>query len=665
MVFLDYPTVDESSKASEESIIIVRSIFTRRNGFILREEKPDYGVDFEAELVEDLTKATGRKISLQIKSKKKINIIRKEKTRFISIQFSTSRLGYLCRKLPAYGIIIIYDDNRKICYYDFAEEIISRITLQRGNDKWKQNGKVNINIPANNILNNEAIKEIYQKVKYKFENLDRLIIKHGDSFRVKSLMVMPTEDSLGEEKDSAILVSYLEKYGFMFLDMAYYNKIYHNLTNLSFKEIDNSPKLQLLSSITYYQIGLYLESDYYIKRCKQNLSNYSKNEKIILKLTDLKVNYHFGNINSRDYLKKLTKIRKKVKNKINLLTINLDIVYLKILANIKRRKTYPKILNEIDALFDLLYKLDDIEETRWHIINLTLSDFIHQIGLRIYRHHAFILKLRIDIGIYTPLSKRIEWFHEVDPYFQRALKNMFDSYNYGIKSENELIKAYSILKLASAFFITNFVTVEMQGEIPLTESRIKMYNRNFQNALRAHDTFINSSLFYESYNAITIAYEIQQLFKVECGKTLGQVDKEIILERINQVESKIGIKKFTSLVEKYEKAKVSIKPKYESIVELKEQDIETFASTVLETYDLTSDRSKNIKSEIYDMQYFYTNRNNPDLVLQQDLRHTLSKDTMYKEKVLHLIKCNKCGKESILDSDIKKVLVSINKHKCA
>jgi hypothetical protein len=51
MAFTDSPEVDESSKRSEESVALVKSILSRRNRFINREENPNYGVDLDVELV--------------------------------------------------------------------------------------------------------------------------------------------------------------------------------------------------------------------------------------------------------------------------------------------------------------------------------------------------------------------------------------------------------------------------------------------------------------------------------------------------------------------------------------------------------------------------------------------------------------------------------------
>src|SRR5687768_7135691 len=107
MAFSDNPIVDDRSERSEESVLSVRQIFTKKNGFISREENPDYGVDLDVELISEHG-ATSNKFPIQIKSANQVTIVEVNGTNFISVQFKTSRLGYLCRRAPAYGIVVIY-----------------------------------------------------------------------------------------------------------------------------------------------------------------------------------------------------------------------------------------------------------------------------------------------------------------------------------------------------------------------------------------------------------------------------------------------------------------------------------------------------------------------------------------------------------------------------
>ena len=53
MGFYDNPIVDIYSKTSEESLIATKQVFLQKNGFLVREENPDKGVDLDVELLID------------------------------------------------------------------------------------------------------------------------------------------------------------------------------------------------------------------------------------------------------------------------------------------------------------------------------------------------------------------------------------------------------------------------------------------------------------------------------------------------------------------------------------------------------------------------------------------------------------------------------------
>jgi hypothetical protein len=125
MAFNDEPTVDANSERSEESENMLRLLFNKKAGFIYREEKPDYGVDVNIELV-DSRGATSKVFPIQIKSTSALTIVTHSQATYASIEFKTSRLGYLCRRTPIFGLITIYDEATKRTYFDYVDDIVTR-----------------------------------------------------------------------------------------------------------------------------------------------------------------------------------------------------------------------------------------------------------------------------------------------------------------------------------------------------------------------------------------------------------------------------------------------------------------------------------------------------------------------------------------------------------
>jgi len=148
MAFSNSPIVDTSAKASEESILFIRSILSTKNGFICREESPDYGCDLELEVITNGQNASGKKIPVQVKSWKRCKIIKLNTENYISKPFNTSRLAYLCQRPPAYGLILIYDEPNTKCYFDFVEDIMARLDNSHLDDSWRDQESVSIHIPV-------------------------------------------------------------------------------------------------------------------------------------------------------------------------------------------------------------------------------------------------------------------------------------------------------------------------------------------------------------------------------------------------------------------------------------------------------------------------------------------------------------------------------------
>ena len=159
MAFDDYPIVDENSKLSEGSVTVVKAFFSQKYNFINREPRPDYGVDLDIEIIVDGKKASGWEFSIQIKSDKEVKIVSHDEKDFVSFQFQTSRLNYLCQKSPGYGLVIMFDEQKNTCYYDYVEVIVNRLTQHRKSEDWKKNENVNIN-----NLNEKPLKKMKKVV---------------------------------------------------------------------------------------------------------------------------------------------------------------------------------------------------------------------------------------------------------------------------------------------------------------------------------------------------------------------------------------------------------------------------------------------------------------------------------------------------------------------
>jgi hypothetical protein len=269
MSFYDDPIVDDNSKRSEESVNVVKSLFTRKNGFISREEIPDYGVDLDIELILASVGASSQKFPVQIKSAIKVNKVKINGEALISYPFETSRLGYLAKRPPAYGIFALYDDTNQVCYFDYVDDIIRRLDENPGREGWREQGSVNILFPFQ-TLSAAVLPTLHERFVKRHQNSQLMLQEHGPQFNIPSLeskqqQVVPKVNF----KDPEAVAGFLELYGNWLYNEAEFAMLHQLIGLVSRSRLNNSPKLIFLAAITYTQIGHVIDAEYYIRKARR------------------------------------------------------------------------------------------------------------------------------------------------------------------------------------------------------------------------------------------------------------------------------------------------------------------------------------------------------------------------------------------------------------
>lgn len=185
MAFNDNPKIDRYSVNEENSKLHVRNFLKQETGFICREDVPDKGCDLRVEIIENDNEAANWVFAVQIKSTENISFV--DKGKYVSYSFETSRLGYLCRGLPAMGYVIIYSVKDEKSYFDHAANIYRRIMEERENVDWMNNNDVSIHIPVENVLNKESAITIHEFIKGIFKNSTLLQNSYGPKYNIPSV----------------------------------------------------------------------------------------------------------------------------------------------------------------------------------------------------------------------------------------------------------------------------------------------------------------------------------------------------------------------------------------------------------------------------------------------------------------------------------------------
>src|SRR5437762_227054 len=125
MAFEDLPKVAPSHVQSTNSADRLR-IALGAERFVLREDKPDYGTDFQAELVIDGA-ASNFRFHIQLKSEKEVSFV--EDGKYGTVRIETSRLNYLLRGAGR-SIVVLYDEATDTLRYEWVDEVVRRLDAE-------------------------------------------------------------------------------------------------------------------------------------------------------------------------------------------------------------------------------------------------------------------------------------------------------------------------------------------------------------------------------------------------------------------------------------------------------------------------------------------------------------------------------------------------------
>lgn len=670
MVFNDNPNVDDYSQNCEDSVIAVKNLLRQKNGFICRTVSPDFGIDEDVELnlfneeTGKHDKASNKHFSLQLKSIDKDNkdkFIIKNGVNYIKLQFETSRLGYLLRRPPAYGIVIIYDVKGELLYFDYCEKIYFRLNDIHGDDNWKNSEKPLIYIPTDNILTQDSVKSIYKFMVERHKNAQLCNIANASKYNIPVF-----EDNIVQTEidyhNPETIEKFLIDYGWALIDSNDFILIRSMLDNLLLSKIMTSSNLLLLSAIVNCETGNFVDADYFLKKCE--LVDDFNVEKLEIKIfTRFKVDFAFGRFNYNEYLIRLENQKERVSSEFNKLLIKVNIIYIKLLAHTEERIFHSDVINEIENLFSNINNAKIDENKKCYLINYHAFNFhFYAINLIIERIGEF--KIKESLHIHTPISERVENAKQILSITELSQKQTITTWEYAKKKGDKYLKANSLYHLSHYFFTFRFNIALLDGANDLLDDDIRdIYKRNINYAFTAYDEFRKMARNKDAYNAIIMAYEITALFKMLYEEImmneLGEIEKQIKL-----IEKQLHLPEYKSVViDAFNTKRREIEDSKNGF-DIDENDFDIYADKIIKALKLPKERKENIIVDMKNLKYFYNNRQSEKLELLQDLRHTQKIETYYENVPSYIIRCEKCGFQTVRNKNVKYLLSMFEYHKC-
>lgn len=633
MGYYDDPIVDENAKRSEESVNAVKSFFTRKNGFISREEIPDYGVDFDVELIYDGSKASSKKFAIQLKSSQSLDIITHGKIEFVSLQFKTSRLGYLARRDPGYGIIVVYDESSGICFFDYVEDIVERLDAHSGKLDWRDQQTVNLHIPLNK-LENQVLVSLHKRYRKRFENSLRLLEKHGPEFNIPVLI--HEGEKLNESKidfdDPSSMAELLEKHGAMLFNEHEFAMLHQMLGRVSKNHIDNSPELIFLAAITYTQVGQMVEAEYYIRKANKRSAELSDEKLRLISFSQIRVDFLKGDIDYAEFQVRLKKLAEQINDIENQLVIEVNILLFELADLREDLKAHSVFEKKLSELFERIASAD-IPIDKKQLLNVYYSEILHTYSVGRFMTDFVEYKVKESLGFDIPVASRIKLAGDTVAMIQTATGIAISAYKYAKDKNLLLLEATSQSHLGKYFFSFQFSLIAVGQEELLSENKdeiLQSYITNINYCLNANNVFQDLNMFQNAYEALGTAYQLLVLGHRLTGIYAGERDPQEFQRIMGEMQNAFDLPPYEDLTNQFVGLGKDKNPDGNQILkDASDEKIEMLARGVLKGYDLPESRLVNIIHEMKMIRSFQQKCSNPNIELLYDFEHLESKTTAY------------------------------------
>ena len=659
MSFDQPPAIDDSARGSQESVLNVLNCLSLKNGFLCRQETPDYGVDLDVELLES-SGVTGRKFCVQIKSSTALPTVRIADEDYVSYQFSTSRLGYLSRRQPGYGIVVLYDASKRTSYYDYVDEIVLRLGRERANDDWKAHGTVAIHIPTSNVLNDESARTIWTAYDGRFAAIAALFSNHAKDYNIPIISVNNSLDGLAA---TAGTVERLESYGFLLFNHHEIDILQKMLESMPVSRLFESAQIMLMAVLVHLENGRNVDAQYYLTHLDKKRSDLSAEEESIRSYCEASLEYTFGRIDKSAYRAVLQRhIESAILCAHNRFGLQIRLLWLD--YSVASKDDILGITTRIDAIQEGV-SASILPDNEKHLMEVYLNSVAY--GLVQSCLVQQIARLRVTESIFgqVPLPFRVEMAKAFIRMNAQILRTFYVALKHAEKTEDWFLAAHSLCQISSCFFFFSVQSEMLSHGDSQDASRAdeSLFRSNLQNAIRAYNLFAEHGLLDSAYKCVTLAYDMCLLYR---DTYLKPIEEELLantVQKLAELGRTLGKGEYESI---YEEMRSTI-DRAKTVARLSDEEIGPFVDYFIGVACIPAERRANVVADVMNQRKFKEEMDDPHAELLQNLVHTKSVLTLYAEAPRSIISCKKCGLRTKESTDLD-VLVSewrvIHPHWC-
>lgn len=652
MSFYDDPIIDNSSRNSERSERRMKDFLNQDSGFICRTEIPDKGCDFDAELILAGTRSSSWKFAIQLKSIEDIKVV--EEGKFISYSFSTSRIGYLMRRIPAMGIVVLYSLQHDKCYYEYVDKLYNRLMEERGTDDWMMNEKVNIHIPIENRLSDNSVVEIHQTFERRFTQAVKMQNSHGENYG------LPAVNQSGEFQYDFNNIDHVKKflseYGFLLLANYDLGKVYAMVSKIPNVEISKNKELLLIAAVSFSERRLYADSELYCSKLVK--FSLDQSESTMIEFVKLKNKLGLGYINDSVFLQALELLDREGEEDHSRIVLDINIIKYKLGQNRAFEEASPELESFINSVFDRI-KNSDLSRrvagilTLWNCENLAY----YISGASAAKMGEF--KIRESLGENISLEERKSSVEKLVKLNQLFDDHVIQSNNVAVQIDDKFLKAMSLTTQVRYFIHQhiNYYSFDTPvDQLPNFRGRIA---NMISYAGTAFNYFNDLEMPQDAYDSACNMIELVEL--AELGYHIpSQYDKSQLYLVKQQMEEDIDIPsrviEFPNLVGQ-KKQDTIIGSNMSHLKNLNDNQLRSLAKIALKGFGLPEDRLENIFKELKAYSLFHRRCRNSSIELLQ-IKNDYEQLNPYVLPIRFVLRNNPSSVESVPTDDIESLLAS-------
>jgi len=655
MAFWDNPIIDQYARNEEKSEWRLREFLNQETGFICRREVPDKGCDLDVELVLDSGKSSSWKFPVQLKSIENLHLIKEDQ--FISLSFDTSRLGYLMRRIPAMGLVVLYSVKDDQCFYEYVDKIYSRLMEERESEEWKKRDGISIHVPVQNRLNAQTVQHLHQTFVNRFEQAMIMQNSHGEKYGLPSASLTP--EFQYDFHNPQHIAKFLSEYGILLLnnyDLDTMCQMVFRLTNF---EIYRDKTLLLVAAVAYAETGLHAESKVFCdKLAKQNMS---PDEDLTVSFVNMKNELALGYITTDEFIERLNALNKEGLDGQHIITIEINAIHYQ-LAKQKALQEIPlSVLASIEEVFERIETSNCRPRTKGLLI-LWNCDNLSYYTTSIAAAHMGRFQIRNSLGNPVPLSESTA---NVDRL--KALENRFQSEvakpkKIAAEQQDPFLQAYC-LSLELKHFIHHHINF-YSFEIPvyLEPGFPQQIHEMIQKATVAYNEFLTLGIYVEAYNNLCNLLEVIELATRGYGFQASEDQPDLHTVK-SQMEEQFDFPSrpivFSQLIERKRLEAENSPQGMAFLKDLSDDQLEGFARVTQESFRLPDGLRSHLLNEMKAYRMFYNRCLDPNIEVLQ-FRTSHHPEQLYAAPIRFILRNKSTGIQTTPSADMDGLLRSLN-----